>query len=138
MVGAGHLHEREPGEARGDGQGEDRQRPQEPRGREPAALQRGHFAVVIEPAEGENDGEQKSHRHDDRQVHDRAERDQFEHDVAPVGVLRRPAEHLRELVGHQDRDQDAGDGEPCLHDLAQHVALNGPLHGNELRAWALI
>ena len=93
---------------------------------------------MIQPAEREHDGEQEPDRHDDREIHDRAERDQIEHDVAAIGVLRRPAEHLRQLVRHQNRHQDAGDGQPRLHDLAQHVALNGPLHGNELRALALI
>ena len=56
----------------------------------------------------------------------------------PYSLLRRPAEHPRELVRHQNRHQNAGDGQPRLHDLAQHVALNGPFHGDELRALALI
>jgi hypothetical protein len=42
------------------------------------------------------------------------------------------------LIGYEDGDQNAGDGEPGLDDFPQHVALYGPFHGVELRAFAII
>ena len=53
-------------------------------------------------------------------------------------VGRRLAQDPGKLIRHQNGDQNAGDGQPGLHHLAQHISLHGPFHGAELRAFALI
>ena len=59
LVRARHLEEREPRQAHGDHHGEAKQRREQARGREAAALQRRHLAVVVEPPEREHDGAAK-------------------------------------------------------------------------------
>ena len=107
-------------------------------GRKAAGLQRGHFAVVVQAAQSQHHRQQQADRHDNRQIHDRPERDQIEYHVPAVLVVRRLAEHPGQLVGHQNRHQNPGYREPGLHDFAQHISLHCPFHSVELRAFVII
>ena len=93
-----------------------------------------NLTVVVHPAERQYHRQQQAYRHNDREVHDGAKRDEIDHDMAAVLIVGGLAKHPRQLVGQQDRHQYAGDGQPGLHDLAQQISLHGPFHGAELRA----
>ncbi len=126
LVGHGHLEKHQPGQPQGDHRGKAEQRGQQPGRPEAAGLQGGHLAVMIQTAQGQHDGQQQAHRHDHRQIHDRAERDQFEHHPPAVLVVRSLTQHPRQLIRHQNRDQDAGHRRPGLRDLAQYISLHRP------------
>ena len=73
---------------------------------------------MIHAAEGQDHGQQQTDRHDHRQIHDRAERDEIEDDAASVLIFGGLAQHPRQLIRYQNRDQNAGHGKPCLYDFA--------------------
>jgi hypothetical protein len=96
-----HLEEHQPAQADRNHGGKHEQRRQQPRRPESARLQRGHFTVVVQRPERQNHRKQHADRHDHRQIHDRAERDQIENHVPAVLIVGGLAEHPRELVGEQ-------------------------------------
>jgi hypothetical protein len=55
-----------------------------------ASLGGRHFAVVVQPAESEDDAEQQAHRQDERKTLHRAECDELEHHAVRILALRRP------------------------------------------------
>lgn len=118
--------EREPGEEGRDEQREQGDRHVDPPEADAAGLGSRHLAFMPQAAEGEHHAEQQADRHHDRQVLQGGEADQGEHDRARILVVRRALEHRRHLVGQQDDQQHARDGEPRQQDFLQDVAIETP------------
>ena len=122
-------HERQPGEADRNRHGQRVHRQVQPLRADPAGPDRRHFALVVEPAEGEHRREQHADRHEHHQVLERREADQRQHDVVRESALGRDPEDPGELVAHEDREQHDRDAREGYRDFAQDIAVDGGKQG---------
>ena len=113
----------QPGQASGDDQRQQQHRPQQPQRTHATGPDRGHFTLVVQPAQREHDAQQQSDRHHDAQVLDRGQQDQVPHHAVGIAVLGGLPEHLRDLVADQHEHQHERDGGPAQGDLAQDIAI---------------
>ncbi len=117
----GSEHEREPCEKRRHQDGEGADGDVHLGGRDPAGERGGHFTVVIEAPERQNDAQEQPHRHENAQVLQRSEPDQLQHDALRKLVCRGALEHRGDLLSEQQDQQHACHDQPGGYHLSQYV-----------------
>ena len=108
---------------RRDEKRQQRQRAEDAQRADAAGFHRGHFALVIQPAERQHDSEEQADRHQHGELLQRRQPDQRGDDAAREVVLRRLPQHARELVRQQHHEQHASHGHERPRDFAQQVSV---------------
>ncbi len=93
-----------------------------------AGLRRGHFAVVIQPAQAEYATQQHRDRQDDHGIGAQRQPQQLEHQLRGDLAIGRATQHEGQLVGQQQHQQDDGHRDRGQRDLAQHMAEEDSAH----------
>jgi hypothetical protein len=120
--------DREPRHAEHQRQGQPEQRPIDAGRPDAASHHRRHFAVAIQAAEGQHDGQEQADRHQHRQVLNRREADDIHCRALGQFALCDLTEDPGELVGEEDHQQHDRDREPGCRDFPKQVPIEDAQH----------
>jgi hypothetical protein len=122
-TGCGYCKKRQPAEQQRDDHAQHADRSVQAARAQTTCLHRRHLAFVIQAAERQQDGKEKTDRHHHTEVPHRSQYDQRQHYVLGEIVGGSLRQHSRQLIGHQDQQQHASHCEPGNGHFAEDVAI---------------